>query len=190
MAIRPLPPLEFLRECFDYDPDTGALIWRHRPIRHFASPGIAKGWNSKMAGKPALNTLDPDGHRKGEVDHNGRRYRVFAHRVIFALMTGEEPDFVDHRNCDGGDNRWLNLRAATAAQNAQNNMGQSTSVLPKCVSFDAGKFRPYSYRPDGRKIHLGAFKTPAEAHAAFCAYAAPLYGEFFNPGPHRPSVFD
>ena len=66
MANTPLPPLEFLRECFDYDPETGAFRWRRRPARHFSDPDTAQQWNARYAGTEALGH-DCQGHLKGEV---------------------------------------------------------------------------------------------------------------------------
>lgn len=36
------PPAGYLRECFQYEPDTGVLTWRIRPDNHFHSVGIAR----------------------------------------------------------------------------------------------------------------------------------------------------
>ena len=36
MATNYLPPQSYLVECFDYDPSTGQLRWKWRPINHFA----------------------------------------------------------------------------------------------------------------------------------------------------------
>ena len=190
---QPLPPVEFLQECFRYDPETGALYWRHRPDHHFSTALRATQWNSRHSGSPALRTfaVRSDGSHKtlrGEFIYGGRRFRVSAHRVIFKLMTGEEPEMVDHKNCDSLDNRWANLRAATAVTNRQNNRGRKT-VLPKCVSFEKGRFRAIG-GVGAKNISLGSYGSPAEAHAAWCAWAKPLHGEFFNPGPPSASVFD
>jgi len=49
----------------------------------------------------------------------GNRY-FFAHRLIYFIATGEEPDYIDHINGDRSDNRIENLRAATNSQNMAN----------------------------------------------------------------------
>ena len=44
-------PIEYLRECFDYNQKTGVLRWRARPRHHFKA---TKGWRSshtQVAGK-------------------------------------------------------------------------------------------------------------------------------------------
>ena len=54
---RTLPSQDFLDQCLSYDPETGGLIWRHRPAEHFV--GSCKRtpvnrqilWNSRFAGK-------------------------------------------------------------------------------------------------------------------------------------------
>lgn len=46
-----LPPAEFLRQCFEYRPDTGELISRPRPVGHFRNAHVAAIWNAKFAGE-------------------------------------------------------------------------------------------------------------------------------------------
>lgn len=189
MAFTELPPIEFLRECFDYDPETGVIRWKHRPEHHFDKPHIAKAWNSRLAGQPALVGVDKDGYHRGELTFDGRRLRLRAHRVAFALLTGEEPEIVDHKNHDTADNRGENLRAATFADNARNHRGFQHRALPKGVYKGRSRFEARAYDAQGRKTYLGAFDTPDEAYAAYCTFAKATHGEFFNPGPPRIGVF-
>lgn len=189
MAIKPLPPVEFLRECFSYDPGTGKLRWRRRPVSHFPTLDSAKSWNAQYAGRLALTT-DYEGHARGEVRIDGQRTRLYAHRVIFKLMTGRDPvEQIDHINGVGSDNRWANLREASGLDNARNRR-DPTRPLPKCVYAEGRKFVAKAYGEGRRRVRLGSFDTPAEAHAAYVAFAGPLHGEFFNPGPGVETIFD
>lgn len=189
MAKINLPPLEFLRECFSYDPETGAISWRRRPLAHFPDLGTAHAWNERYAGQPALNH-DCSGHLKGEVRYEGRRYRLFAHRVAFKLMTGRDPDLVDHKNTIKADNRWTNLRDATVEDNARNRGKVRQNGLPKCVFRVGRRFETRAYGPNRERVRIGAYDTPAEAHAAYCAFVKPIHGAFFNPGAPVQSIFD
>lgn len=47
-------------------------------------------------------------------------FRAAAHRVAWVLMTGKQPDVIDHINRVRHDNRWENLRDVTHAENMQN----------------------------------------------------------------------
>lgn len=189
MAKSYLPPIEFLRECFSYDPETGLFRWNPRPVHHFAAEHVQRYWNTQNAGARAFTQIDPDGYHRAEVRFEGRRVRLKGHRVAFKLMTGLEPENVDHRNLNPLDDRFANLRAATWTDNARNKTGRTDKVLPKGVFASGRKFRAVVHR-GGSKVRLGTFDTPAEAHAAYCAYASRHHGEFFNPGPSRPSIFD
>jgi hypothetical protein len=184
-----LPPVEFLRECFSYDPATGDIRWKARPPHHFSRDADFRTWNAQNAGNLAFQGREDDGYGRSEFRYEGKRYRTRSSRVAFKLMTGEEPEQVDHWNGDETDDRWENLRAATNTDNARNKIGKAGKVLPKGVFLEGRKFVA-SLNVGSRRHRIGTYDTPVEAHAAYCAEAKERHGEFFNPGPHRPSVFD
>jgi hypothetical protein len=173
-----LPDAAYLRECFDYDPDTGFLIWKTRPREHFANDGACRRWNGLHAGGVA-GGIGPGGYLIVEI--KAVPYRV--HRIIWKLLTGQDPDNeIDHKNKEKTDNRRENLREATPQQNCFNQpKRRKTSDLPTGVYFNRGRYisqvRPHAKAP---KVHLGCFSTPEEAHAAYLAYVIPIRGEFFS----------
>jgi hypothetical protein len=89
----------------------------------------------------------------------------------------------DHRNHDGLDNRLCNLRLATRSQNRFNSRRNKNNTTGfKGVQFAKdGRFSAhikYNYKT----IYLGAYKTPEEAHATYCAAAKEIYGAFYCEG--------
>ena len=87
---------------------------------------------------------------------------------------------VDHINLDKSDNRKLNLRLATNAENQRNSRLQSnnTSGL-KGVSFykPRNKYRA-RIKVDGKEIHLGYYVSIIEASEAYDRAANHYFGEF------------
>ena len=156
-----------LREILAYDPATGEIRWKQPP-----HPKIKVG---QLAG-----TKGPQ-HRAIMI--GGKWHQ--AHRLAWMLHTGAAipPDMViDHKNCDGHDNRWNNLRLATISQNGANSRPRKRS-LPKGVSthVKAGRtvgFRAFISAGNGKARYLGLFSTPAAAHAAYRRAAEEAYGEF------------
>lgn len=189
MAAVKLPPQDFLCECFHYDPETGLFRWKHRPDHHFDADHIAQSWNSRFAGTPAFVTPSKEGYMRGEVVYQGRRHRMGANRVAWKMLTGEEHEMIDHRDLDVTNDRFVNLRASDKMGNRHNAPGHRNHLLPKGVSFAGRRFAAKGFHK-GEKHHLGTFSSPAEAHEAYCAWARPIHGEFFNAGPAKPSVFD
>lgn len=179
MAIRTMPPQQFLRECFDYNPDTGVTIWRARPRAHFVSTGAWKRWNTLYPSKRADSTAHKFGHRQiCLMDQNW-----LAHRLIWKWMTGEDPIEVDHRK-DAGDNRWGNLRHSSRSGNNRNRRKIPNTISGFKGVYPVSKSHRFGahIRVDGIMIRLGSFATKAEAHAAYCAAAKEHFGEFWNPG--------
>lgn len=189
MAKYDLPPIGFLRECFSVDPDEGVVRWKTRPRAHFSTEQGWRRWNTKNAG--CGGCLDSSGYLVFGVTDGGKSYRIKAHRIAFALYHGNT-DFrrVDHENHVRSDNRKANLREATAGQNAANRRGWGRLGLPKGVSPNGARFQATARFAGQKTAYLGTFDTPLEAHAAWAAFAKARHGEFFNPGPATPTIFD
>lgn len=46
-----LPDRKYLDEALSYDPISGLLVWRIRPIWHFPNQKQCNAWNAKFSGK-------------------------------------------------------------------------------------------------------------------------------------------
>jgi hypothetical protein len=185
MAARQLPDAKTLRNILNYDPETGILSWRKRPIEHFAANGPWKTWNIKYAGKRAGAIALRGKYINISLTMNGRRYTPLAHRVAWAIMTGEWPAYeIDHSNGNGTDNRWDNLRQATRGQNCQNTHRRKDNVSGfKGVHWNSSRRKwTTRVRVSGKSIHIGFFAEAEDAYAAYCALAKGEHGEFYNPG--------
>ena len=156
-----------LRELLDYDPETGIFTRRVR-------------MSNCAAGTPA-GSLRDTGYISISVDD--RAYR--AHLLAWLWMTGEWPvGFLDHKNMNKSDNRWKNLREANKSQNMANrgsplnNSSGLKGVSPYRAGSKYGKPWQAGIQKNGKKIHIGHFATPEEAHAAYCVAAEQLFGQF------------
>lgn len=105
MQAKPLPTKEELDKRFSYDPITGNLT-------------------SKKS-KRVIKAKDPKGYLVVTV--NFSRYK--AHRIIWLMMTGEDPgeNMIDHDNRTTGDNRWVNLIQRDNSGNNFNNNARGYS---------------------------------------------------------------
>lgn len=96
-----------VRAALIYEPLTG--VFRRR--------ASGKGPNNKAGG--VAGYLRPDGY----VDVRVASKTYPAHRIAFVCMGEPVPSMVDHVNRARGDNRWANLRPATARLNRLNQRG-------------------------------------------------------------------
>lgn len=101
---------EQLKGLFDYNPETGCLLWRSRDISWFVDERAMKIWNTRYAGKVAgRHSQRISGYKIWILRLEGRGY--LAHRVVWKYMTGEEPPkSIDHIDHDTSNNRWSNLQ--------------------------------------------------------------------------------
>lgn len=175
MAKKTLPDATCIRQCLDYDPADGRLIWKRRP-------DVSKSWNTKYAGTIAGSRLN-SGVGYIQVYLDGRNY--LAHRLIWVVVTGKWPrKCVDHHNHVGTDNRWQNLREADQVQNQKNRLLNKNSPTGfKGVRKGEAKGKWAARIMIKRKgYHLGTFSSAEEAHAAYCRAAQKTAKEFFHPG--------
>jgi hypothetical protein len=93
---------------------------------------------------------------------------TYLHRMIVSLVPGDGL-YVDHINRDKLDNRRANLRIVTPAQSRQNT--PAIVGLHRGVTFsrDRGLWVA-SVQLDGRRHHVGRYRTEAEASAAARAW--------------------
>lgn len=172
---------EYLTECFELDAILGTLTWKTRPATHFASGAAgALRWNKIYAGKLA-GCLDKDAKfERTRVSIGDRDLR--CHRIVFAMFNGidlvDVPNIIDHINGNQLDDRPVNLREATPAQNRWNSKTPSTSSSGiKGVAWDGSSWSA-SIRQGGKKIMIGRFEEKELAAAAYREAALRLRGEF------------
>lgn len=157
------------RELLDYSPAAGTLVWRRRARRWFKTDRDHSRWNNRFAGRPAGSLRKKVRCRVLVVALFDRQY--IAHRIIWLWMTGRWPTCqIDHENRKSADNRWCNLREATAQINGRNrsmacnNTSGSNGV---CWHIRKKKWLA-SIKVSDHRVHLGYFvdlKQAIEARA-------------------------
>lgn len=169
-----------IKELLNYDPDTGIFIWHTRPVRKYYK-NFDISWNRKFANKKAgsKNRFKLDKTDYLRIDIYDRHYA--AHRLAWLYMTGKWPNgAIDHRDGNGLNNKWNNLRLANAVQNGGNRkINENNTSGYKGVSFDKsrGLYRAV-IKTDGKTKHIGRYVTPEEAHIAYMVAAKRYFGEF------------
>lgn len=164
MAPKILPPAEVLRKLLRYDPETGLLTWLPRPVESFKSRRAFAIWERRFVGKLALNSLMANGYRHGAIN-----YETFlAHRVIWKLVTGVEPEEIDHINGDRSDNRWLNIRNGSRNDNMRNrgiSSNNTSGVMG--VMWQPGFARWEAFiDANGKRKYIGRYRHIEDAIAA------------------------
>ena len=142
-----------VRDLFVLD-ESGNLVWNLSPAKNVKEGSIAG------------------------VEHTRDKYRYvsfkrkayLAHRVIWLYHTGTWPEsFIDHVDGNRSNNKFENLREATAAINAQNihsasKRNKSCGVLGVSLK---NKGYEASLRMGKKSLYLGRFPTSDLAHQAY-----------------------
>jgi len=110
---------------------------------------------------------------------NNKKNSLLLHRMLLNLELHD--GFVcDHINGNTLDNRKCNLRKCTVAENARNSkISKNNRTGLKGVSYKK-KDNKYqgSIQVNKKYIYLGYFKTPQEAHSAYCEASLIYHKEF------------
>ena len=187
MAKKPLPTPDDLRQLLRYEPETGKLFWRERTLgtfkngRHSAAHSCAK-WNAKHAGKEAFTPTGDAGYRQGSIFSK----KLHAHRVIWAMTHNEWPsEQIDHINGIRDDNRLINLRIVSRADNQRNQKRRidNTSGITG-VSWDSKRKKWCAeIQAGGKKHYVGRFDS---LHAATVARKQAEHRHGFHANHGRP----
>lgn len=141
-----------LRECLNYDPDTGGFT-RRVSISSKAQAGTTPG------------ALRPDGYIA-----IGINYRTYlAHRLAWLYYYGVWPEHhIDHINGVKTDNRIANLRDVPQQFNVQNlkRPHGKNPYLGTCFDKNRNKWMA-CIQANGKRVNLGRFATPEEARDAY-----------------------
>jgi hypothetical protein len=121
-------------------------------------------------------------YAKAYIPGSPPRRNVRMHRLI---LDASRDIGVDHIDLDGLNNQRGNLRFATNGQNKRNSAkyrtaaGNITSSTFKGVSWDQqGRRWRAQCRVNGKRTHLGSFRSEAEAALVYNKVALKQYGEF------------
>lgn len=169
-----MPSQEFLCERFEYNPETGIVIWKNRPRHHFNGRGY-EIFKSKCVGKP-VGSYKNGYFIIGITDEKGRRSTYMLHRIIYKMMTGKHPEFIDHINGIRDDNRWENLRDVSVMENNMNlriKCNNTTGHTGVYYLKDKNYYHS-AINFNGQKIHLGTYDDIATAGAAYRGAAAAI----------------
>lgn len=152
-----------LKELFHYDPETG--IFTNKTMR--CSRALIGG----VAGTPS------NGYILISIDYV--LYR--AHRLAWLYMTGGWPkEDIDHKDLNGSNNKFSNLREATDTQNLSNRnktINNASGYKGVALCKRTNKWR-VQIMVNKKKIHVGRFDDKYQAALAYDFAAIELHGKF------------
>jgi len=158
---------DWVKENLRYDPETGYLWWTKR----------VKG---RPFDKPAGN-LNTIGYIVISCRHEGADKRFYAHRLAWFLHHETWPkDQIDHINNLRDDNRLVNLREATNAENTKNLKARKGGTSKyKGVSWFKRHCKWLArIGVNHKRIFLGYYDNEEEAALAYNKAALEYFGEY------------
>jgi hypothetical protein len=156
-----------LKEYLHYDPETGVFTWI-----------------KKSANRTVIGSIAGTPHKRGYIRIKIKRKFYMAHDLAILYTDGFLPNRVDHRNGITNDNRRLNLRVCTQAENSWNRRTHSNNTSGvKGVSFyKANQKWKARVMAHGVSHFLGYFDSIEDAKDAVTKKREELHKEFSNHG--------
>ena len=156
---------EQLLDLFEYK--DGELFYKKSPL-----PKIKVGSKAGSIGKLGYVNVSIDSKKHS------------AHRLIFLMMNGYVPVFIDHINCNRADNRIENLRGCSRQENGRNVSSRKSSKSGiKNVSWHkpTNKYQ-VDIMVDGKKKYFGVFENIELAELVAMEARNKYHGAFANHG--------
>lgn len=146
-----LPPVEWLREHLDYNPDTGVIT-------------LKKKWGT-------MRVRVGDAMGEGKLVHGYKRIKLKgvtygAHRIAHALHHGQDPYpyDIDHKDQNKTNNRITNLRKVTRKQNNCNRPERESKTGHTGITYRTR--RKKAWMVTCNRIYIGSYATLEEALTA------------------------
>ena len=144
--MKKLPPVEWLREHLDYNPETGKVFlkkkWGPLPVKVGSEVGYS------VTG----------GYRQIKI----KSECFMAHRIAYALYHGIDPypEDIDHINRNTADNTINNLRLVTHRQNCFNTSQRQSKTGITGIQYRRRK-KPWQVMCN--RTYIGSYETLDEA---------------------------
>ncbi len=136
-----------VHKALQYNPNTGDFIWKSN---YFISKvGTIAG------------TVDARNYKKVVIG----KIPYLSHRLAWFMMTGEQPDIINHKNGNPLDNRFENLENGDHTNNNRKTKAHTSGKRLGIRCTGKGKWVaavPRSFN-NGVVRHLGTYNTEAEA---------------------------
>lgn len=175
VKVKDTPSVEYINECFVFNPKTGTLTWKERPLYHFKNEWRRNQSNSRNRGKN-VSCKEAGGYLVVKLE--GQTYK--AHRLIWKMFYGEDATFIDHINGDRTDNRIDNIRSVSFSENTKNRKISKNNTSTHQGVYWHTKHKKYGayIDVDGKRLHLSWTDSFEEAKDARIKAEANYYNEF------------
>lgn len=171
------PSKEELCSIFDYDSLTGFLYWKPRDKRVTETDRSYRAWKTRWEGQRAGSKHYANGYIEVRTTPRGKLYK--AHRLVWVIMTGEDPSLpIDHVNNTPWDNRWCNLRLATNQENARNSVSFSSTEYKGVSYVESRNTYTAQYCIEDCNYFERGFITAKDAAIWYDTQVKEVYGEF------------
>ena len=158
---------QIAKALWDYNKDTGVFTWK------------IKSCIQKEIGDIA-GYVDKEGYIILTSSICSKKKSYKAHRIAYLLMTGYMPEKqIDHINGNAGDNRWINLREASNAENSFNRKKSTKNTSGYKGVHKKGKKWISQIQINNTKMYLGSFDSKEEAYKVYCEKSKELFGSFY-----------